>query len=77
MAFPFIIKLSYIDFSSSPVPATIVVSEVIFAITSAVKDVCAKLPSERLFLDKYGRICLCLDEIVWKVGRQLLVLLLF
>ncbi|KAK7325239.1 hypothetical protein VNO77_29398 [Canavalia gladiata] len=41
-------------------------SEVIFGITSAVKDVCGKPPSERLFLDKYGRICLCLDEIVWK-----------
>ena len=43
------------------------VSEVIFVITSAVKDVCGKPPSERLFLDKYGKICLCLDEIVWKV----------
>uniref|UniRef100_A0A804M7M4 Coatomer subunit zeta n=1 Tax=Zea mays TaxID=4577 RepID=A0A804M7M4_MAIZE len=32
----------------------------------AFKDVCAKPPTERLFLDKYGRICLCLDEIVWK-----------
>ncbi|KAG5016325.1 hypothetical protein JHK85_022461 [Glycine max] len=42
------------------------VSEVIFVITSAVKDVCGKPPSERLFLDKYGRICLCLDEIVWQ-----------
>ncbi|MED6120483.1 hypothetical protein PIB30_021350 [Stylosanthes scabra] len=41
-------------------------SEVIFVITSAVKDVCGKPPTERLFLDKYGRICLCLDEIVWK-----------
>ncbi|XP_040377768.1 pentatricopeptide repeat-containing protein At5g46580, chloroplastic [Oryza brachyantha] len=41
-------------------------AEVIFAITSAVKDVCGKPPTERLFLDKYGRICLCLDEIVWK-----------
>ncbi|KAL4292219.1 hypothetical protein AHAS_Ahas18G0006200 [Arachis hypogaea] len=42
-------------------------SEVIFVITSAVKDVCGKPPTERLFLDKYGRICLCLDEIVWKL----------
>ncbi|PON90112.1 Longin-like domain containing protein [Trema orientale] len=41
-------------------------SEVIFVITSAVKDVCGKPPTERLFLDKYGKICLCLDEIVWK-----------
>ncbi|KAK7271175.1 hypothetical protein RJT34_26840 [Clitoria ternatea] len=41
-------------------------SEVIFVITSAVKDVCGKRPSERRFLDKYGKICLCLDEIVWK-----------
>jgi hypothetical protein len=47
------------------------VAEVIFAITSAVKDVCGKPPTERLFLDKYGRICLCLDEIVWKVELQL------
>ncbi|TXG69329.1 hypothetical protein EZV62_004264 [Acer yangbiense] len=46
-------------------------AEVIFAITSAVKDVCGKIPSERLFLDKYGKICLCLDEIVWKYGKQL------
>lgn len=51
-----------------------VVSEVIFAITSAVKDVCAKPPTERLFLDKYGRICLCLDEIVWQVSFQLFFL---
>ncbi|XP_021302887.1 uncharacterized protein LOC8059257 isoform X2 [Sorghum bicolor] len=36
------------------------------AFTSAVKDVCGKPPTERLFLDKYGRICLCLDEIVWQ-----------
>ncbi|KAJ0075692.1 hypothetical protein Patl1_34500 [Pistacia atlantica] len=41
-------------------------AEVIFSITSAVKDVCGKIPTERLFLDKYGKICLCLDEIVWK-----------
>lgn len=45
----------------------LLVSEVIFVITSAVKDVCGKPPTERLFLDKYGKICLCLDEIVWKV----------
>lgn len=50
---------------------TLLVAEVIFAITSAVKDVCGKPPTERLFLDKYGRICLCLDEIVWKVDLQL------
>lgn len=42
-------------------------AEVIFAITSSVKDVCGKAPTERLFLDRYGKICLCLDEIVWKV----------
>ncbi|KAA8541908.1 hypothetical protein F0562_023060 [Nyssa sinensis] len=42
-------------------------AEAIFVITSAVKDVCGKVPTERLFLDKYGKICLCLDEIVWKV----------
>lgn len=44
------------------------VSEVICAITSIVRDACGKAPSERLFLDKYGKICLCLDEIVWKVS---------
>lgn len=48
------------------------VSEVIFVITSAVKDVCGKPPTERLFLDKYGRICLCLDEIVWKVRKAIM-----
>ncbi|KAK4410606.1 hypothetical protein Sango_0133600 [Sesamum angolense] len=41
-------------------------AETIFVITSALKDVCGKPPTERLFLDKYGKICLCLDEIVWK-----------
>ncbi|KAB1204599.1 Coatomer subunit zeta-3 [Morella rubra] len=40
-------------------------AEVIFVITSTIKDVCGKPPSERLFLDKYGKICLCLDEVVW------------
>ncbi|KAL9226759.1 hypothetical protein vseg_002533 [Gypsophila vaccaria] len=40
-------------------------AEVIVSITSTLKDVCGKIPNERLFLDKYGRICLCLDEIVW------------
>ncbi|XP_008788737.1 TSET complex member tstD [Phoenix dactylifera] len=41
-------------------------AEVIFVITSTMKDICGKPPTERLFLDKYGKICLCLDEIVWK-----------
>ncbi|GMH07018.1 hypothetical protein Nepgr_008858 [Nepenthes gracilis] len=42
-------------------------AEVVFVITSTVKDVCGgKPPTERMFLDKYGRVCLCLDEIVWK-----------
>ncbi|KAL5989903.1 hypothetical protein ACLOJK_010798 [Asimina triloba] len=41
-------------------------AEVIFVITSSLKDVCGKPPTERLFLDKYGKICLCLDEIVCK-----------
>ncbi|MBA0839144.1 hypothetical protein Goarm_004906 [Gossypium armourianum] len=41
-------------------------TEVMFVITSSIKDACGKSPSERLFLDKYGKICLCLDEIVWK-----------
>ncbi|KAH0461066.1 hypothetical protein IEQ34_008641 [Dendrobium chrysotoxum] len=41
-------------------------AEVIFAITSSTKDVCGKPPTERLFLDKYGKICLSLDEIVWQ-----------
>ncbi|KAK5825200.1 hypothetical protein PVK06_020007 [Gossypium arboreum] len=38
-------------------------TEVMFVITSSIKDACGKSPSERLFLDKYGKICLCLDEI--------------
>ncbi|GAB4850081.1 hypothetical protein Ancab_029379 [Ancistrocladus abbreviatus] len=41
-------------------------SEVIHTIITSIKDVCGKPPTERRFLDKYGRICLCLDEIVWK-----------
>ncbi|GAB2302349.1 hypothetical protein Dimus_036586 [Dionaea muscipula] len=41
-------------------------SEVIYVITSSIKDACGKSPTERRFLDKYGRICLCLDEIMWK-----------
>lgn len=40
--------------------------EALFVINAAVKDACGKLPTERLFLDKYGKICLCLDEIVWE-----------
>lgn len=47
------------------------VSEAIFVITSGIKDVCGKPPTERLFLDKYGKICLCLDEIVWKVSETI------
>lgn len=43
------------------------VSEAIFVITSAEKDVCGKPLTERLFLDKYGKICLCVDEVVWAV----------
>ncbi|XP_074558224.1 uncharacterized protein LOC141814168 [Curcuma longa] len=38
--------------------------EVMCTIISSVKDVCNRTPTERLFLDKYGKICLCLDEIV-------------
>ncbi|GFY86832.1 SNARE-like superfamily protein [Actinidia rufa] len=41
-------------------------AEALYVINSAIKDVCGKPPTERLFLDKYGKICLCLDEIVWK-----------
>ncbi|GKU87255.1 hypothetical protein SLEP1_g1690 [Rubroshorea leprosula] len=41
-------------------------AEVMFVITSLIKDACKKSPTERLFLDKYGKICLCLDEIFWK-----------
>ncbi|KAJ7542659.1 hypothetical protein O6H91_09G007300 [Diphasiastrum complanatum] len=37
--------------------------EVLHAITSSVKDICKKAPSERVFLDKYGKVCLGLDEI--------------
>ncbi|CAM8877467.1 unnamed protein product [Rhodiola kirilowii] len=44
----------------------LILSEVIYVITQAIRDVCGKPPTERLFLDKYGKICLCLDEIVWK-----------
>ncbi|MBA0605311.1 hypothetical protein Godav_017899 [Gossypium davidsonii] len=55
------------------------VAEVIFVITSAAKDVCGKLPTERLFLDKYRSICLTLDEIIWKIffnsGLELMELL--
>ncbi|KAJ4839318.1 hypothetical protein Tsubulata_018132 [Turnera subulata] len=40
--------------------------EVVTVITTSIKDSCKKTPTERLFLDKYGRICLCLDEIVYK-----------
>ncbi|KAK9691371.1 hypothetical protein RND81_09G192900 [Saponaria officinalis] len=41
-------------------------SEIVRVITTCIKDVCGKPPSERRFLDKYGRICLSLDEIFWK-----------
>ncbi|XP_010942724.1 uncharacterized protein [Elaeis guineensis] len=41
-------------------------TEVINVIISSVKDACRKTPTERLFLDKYGKVCLSLDEIVWK-----------
>ncbi|KAL9254215.1 TSET complex member tstD-like protein [Drosera capensis] len=41
-------------------------SEIIYVIMASIKDGCGKYPTERRFLDKYGRICLCLDEIVWK-----------
>ncbi|KAL8144445.1 hypothetical protein V2J09_017477 [Rumex salicifolius] len=41
-------------------------AEVMFVITSTVKDICeGKPPTERIFLDKYGKICLALDEVVW------------
>ncbi|KAL0425099.1 UNVERIFIED_CONTAM: DEAD-box ATP-dependent RNA helicase 15 [Sesamum radiatum] len=52
-------------------------AETIFVITSALKDVCGKPPTERLFLDKYGKICLCLDEIVWKLPLSLSKLAMF
>ena len=38
--------------------------EVLNAVSASVKEVCKKSPSERLFLEKYGKVCLCLDEIV-------------
>lgn len=50
---------------------TFSVAEAIFVITSCVRDVCGKPPTERLLLDKYGKVCLCLDEIVWTVRIML------
>ncbi|BBM97203.1 hypothetical protein MPTK1_1g03810 [Marchantia polymorpha subsp. ruderalis] len=38
--------------------------EVLTAVTSSIRDVCKRAPSERVFLEKYGKVCLCLDEIV-------------
>ena len=43
------------------------VVEAIIWIMSAMKVVGGKPPTERLFLDEYGKICVCLDAIVWKV----------
>eukprot|EP00249_Psilotum_nudum_P003327 c16724_g1_i1 orf=210-653(-) len=40
--------------------------EILYAITSSVKDVCKKSVTEKAFLDKYGRICLSLDEIIFQ-----------
>ncbi|KAK4359095.1 hypothetical protein RND71_021324 [Anisodus tanguticus] len=34
------------------------------AIDNETRDVFGKSPTDTLFLDKYGKICLCLDEIV-------------
>lgn len=40
-------------------------SEVVHTVVAVVKDVCRKVaPSEHLFLEKYGKVCLCVDEIV-------------
>ncbi|CAK9157544.1 unnamed protein product, partial [Ilex paraguariensis] len=33
---------------------------------ASVKDVCGKPPTKHLFLDKCGKICMCLDEIAGK-----------
>eukprot|EP00850_Spirogloea_muscicola_P008737 SM000047S16876 [mRNA] locus=s47:435435:437767:- [translate_table: standard] len=38
--------------------------EVINAVTQAIKHICKRAPTEAIFLDKYGRICLALEEIV-------------
>ncbi|XP_020552736.1 uncharacterized protein LOC105164398 isoform X1 [Sesamum indicum] len=59
-------ELAYPPMGAWPISRNGSVAETIFVITSALKDVCGKPPTERLFLDKYGKICLCLDEIVWK-----------
>ncbi|KAI5070004.1 hypothetical protein GOP47_0014347 [Adiantum capillus-veneris] len=41
-------------------------TKVLYMIISSIKDVCKKAPIERAFLEKYGKVCLCLDEIVFQ-----------
>ena len=62
---PPLFSLSLSQLVSDFILNLLAVAEAIFIITGAVKDICGKPPTERVFLDKYGRICLCLDEIVW------------
>lgn len=72
-------SLSYyvVDVFISNLASLFQVSEAIFVINAAIRDVCGKPPTERLFLDKYGKICLCLDEIVWKVRERTNIVLSF
>ncbi|KAJ4951876.1 hypothetical protein NE237_028708 [Protea cynaroides] len=46
-------------------------AEVLLVIISSMKDVCVKPPTEHRFLNKYGRICLCLDDCLEGVTGEL------
>lgn len=39
-------------------------AEVLQAVVACLKDVCRRAPTEAAVLDKYGRVCLALDEVV-------------
>jgi hypothetical protein len=58
-------------FTSAYFICTAIVAEVLVAITSSVKETCKKTPTERVFLEKYGRVCLCLDEIILQVIQDI------
>lgn len=46
------------------------VAEVLRAITSALRALFKKAPTEALLLDNYGQLCLALDEIIQEVWHH-------
>ena len=46
------------------------VAEVLKTLSTCLRDILRKAPSEALLLDQYGRLCLIIDELMFEVSNM-------